>query len=243
MGFPDNFLTMFAAAAPFMLLGAISVIVFTVPKQASEASEARDVERQIVGGLRQFVENRAVLFGIALYILVYCGHEILNTVSLHAKETMGQQSDTLGLQQFLRFGFKSAAGALLGWLLAKASARATLLATTAIMLVGIVWAVYFTGPMFMISFGILGAGELFGAYFPNYVTSASAKRYVRVNVAYMSVLGATTGFAAVVYGWISDAFGRFASFYTAIGVLVLSLGLICLLLPPNPDPKESPTPD
>ena len=150
------------------------------------------------------------------------------------------EDDTLGIQSFLRFGCKAVAGGLLGWLLAAASPRATLLATTLVLLVGMGWALNSTGWWFMATFGLLGAGELFGAYFPNYVTTASEKKFVRVNMAYLAVLTPLIGFSSLAFGRISDRFGRIASFQVAAGLLAIALALICVLLPADPKPVEKP---
>jgi hypothetical protein len=148
------------------------------------------------------------------------------------------ETDTQGIQNFLRFGCKALAGALLGWLLAITSSRATLLATTSVLLLGMSWAISSSGWWFMATFGILGAGELFGAYFPNYVTTASQKRFVRINMAYLSVVSTLVGFSPVAFGAIADRYSRMASFYTATGILLLGLILIRVLLPSDPSPRE-----
>jgi MFS family permease len=101
------------------------------------------------------------------------------------------------------------------------------------------WALNSDGWWFLLTFGLLGSGELFGAYFPNYVTTASEKEFVRVNMAYLSVLSTLTGFSSLAFGLISDNFGRPASFYVSAAMLVLALLLISLL-PANPTPRGSP---
>ncbi len=126
------------------------------PQAHGPADAQRTPLKEIVAGLRQFVQNRAVLFTVAIYILVFSGGSaIFANVSLHAQDVLGEQADTLGLQSFLRFGCKAAAGAALGWLLAAASPRATLFATTSILLTGIGWALTSTGWWFMLTFGLL----------------------------------------------------------------------------------------
>ncbi|MDB5337547.1 MAG: hypothetical protein JWN70_3166 [Planctomycetaceae bacterium] len=240
--FPNNYLAMFAAVSPLLLVAGIAVAMFRIPFDDDWQKDAGTPWAEIVAGVRQFVRNRNVLRAVVIYVIVYSGgNAIFQNVSLHATDILGKDSDTLGMQSFLRFGFKAVAGVLLGLLLAKASPRATLLATTSILLIGMTWALSSTGWWFMLTFGLLGAGELFGAYFPNYVTTASQKPFVRINMAYLSFLTAITGFSSVLFGAISDRYGRIASFYTAAGILVIALILICLLLPPNPTPKEDVT--
>lgn len=238
LNFPDNYMAMFGAVSPLLLVAGIAVALFRIPLTADASSSGTPIN-EILAGIRQFVNNRNVLFAVILYVVVYSGgNAIFPNISLHAETVLGKDSDTLGIQSFLRFGFKAVAGALLGWLLASVSPRATLLATTSILLLGIAWALNSSGWWFMLTFGIMGAGELFGAYFPNYVTTASPKPYVRINMAYLSVLSAITGFSSVMFGWISFHYGRLASFYAAGSLLVIAMVLICVWLPPNPTPRE-----
>jgi len=250
--FPMNYVVMFAAIAPLFLISGVCIACFTVPESTGPV-EARPSMAEVLAGLRQIGQNRAVLFAVIIYILAYSGgNGILQNLSLHAKTVLGEQSDTVGVQNFLRFGFKAAAGVMLGYLLAKTSPRTTLVATTSVLLVGMAWALGSSTPAFlanfsswwfMLSFGILGAGELFGAYFPNYVATASAKPYVRLNMSYLSTLSVVIGFAPVAFGYISDHYGRTNSFYAASALLVLAIFLIYALLPPDPTPKELPAVD
>lgn len=247
--FPNNYLAMFAATSPLILLNGLIMAAFVVPPPETQEEPEKERFLEIGRGLLQFLRNRNVLCAVVIYVIVYSGgNAILQNVSLYARNVLGGEADTVGQQNFLRFGFKAVAGALLGWLLAKANPRATLLATTGVLLAGMVWALVSGGwgwP-FMLTFGILGAGELFGAHFPNYVTSASEKKYVRINMAYLGVLTLFTGFSAYAFGQISKFYGaqygemhgRLVSIYVAAGILVLGLGLIVGLLPANPAPRD-----
>lgn len=241
MSFPDNYSALFAASVPVMTACVFLGAAFKVPFANDEPIPSSRLA-EIMGGLRQFVATKPVLWCVVAYVLVYSGgNAIMDNVSLHAKDVLGAKSpDTVGLQQFLRFGFKAAAGGLLGWLLAKSHPKAPLLATTALLLLGMAWALNASGWWYLLTSGLLGAGELFGAYFPNYVTTASATSQVRVNMAYLSLLGTLVGFASVIYGQISDRFDRIASFHAASGLLVLAMLLIVVVLPSRPTPQESP---
>jgi len=248
--FPNNYVAMFAATSPLILLAGVFVGLLVVPPATAGDEPSEDRLAEIVDGLKQFLRSRNVLWAVVIYVIVYSGgNAILSNVSLYAKNVLGDATDTVGQQNFLRFGFKAVAGALLGLLLAKANPRATLLATTSVLLAGMGWALISGGWgwIFMLTFGILGAGELFGAHFPNYVTTASEKKYVRINMAYLGVLSAFVGFSAYAFGWISTHYGklygevqgRIISIYVAAGLLVLGLGLIMALLPANPTPRRT----
>jgi len=185
-----------------------------------------------------------LLIGAVAYFLVASGGSaILDNVSLHAKDVLGETTaSTMGTQNFLRFGFKAVAGVLLGWLLLKTHPKAMLITTTIILLIGMGWALNSSGQWYLISFGLLGAGELYGVYFPNYIATASAKSHVRINIAYLSLLGSLVGFASVIFGLISDGISRIASFHAATGVLIVALILIIVALPSRPTPRDGTTP-
>lgn len=240
LAFPDNYRVLFAVAAPLMLLETLIAASFVVPLPPDEpASESRF--REIVGGLRDFFTYRPLVIGAVAYLLVYSGgNAIFDNVSLHAKDVLGEDSATsMGTQQFLRFGFKAVAGIGLGWLLAKTNAKSLLLTTTAILVIGMGWVLNVGGQPYLIAFGLLGAGELFGVYFPNYIATSSSKSQVRANMAYLSLLGSLVGFASVLFGLISDRWGRIASFHTATGILLAAMVLMAVVLPARPAPQDS----
>ena len=239
MSFPNSYLALFASNVPVMVLCVLLAAAFQVPSAADEPVPTSRTS-EILDGLRQFATCRPVALGAVAYVLVYSGgNAIFDNVSLHAKDVLGAASpDTVGLQNFLRFGFKAIAGGFLGWLLAKTHPKATLLATTAILLAGMAWAMIASGWWYLMAAGLLGAGELFGAYFPNYIATASAKSQLRVNIAYLTLLGSLVGFASVIFGQIADRFGRMASFHAATGVLILAILLIIFGLPARPTPRE-----
>ncbi len=238
--FPNNYLTLFAAAAPVLLLETLVAASFIIPVPITEPiTESRVVE--ILGGLRRFFTYRPLVLGAVAYLLVYSGgNAIMENVSLHAKDVLQEASATsMGTQSFLRFGFKAAAGIFFGWLLTKTNAKVLLMTTTSVLIFGMCWALNVTGWWYLLAMGWLGAGELFGAYFPNYIATASSKSQVRVNMAYLSLLGSLVGFASVAFGQISDTFGRKESFFVATRVLAAAMVLIVFALPMKAQPRES----
>lgn len=238
--FPNNYLALFAAAAPVLLLETLVAASFIIPvPQAEPIGDSRVAE--ILGGLRRFFTCRPLVLGAVAYLLVYSGgNAIMDNVSMHAKEVLKEATaSTVGTQSFLRFGFKAAAGVFFGWLLTKSNAKVMLLTTTSVLIFGMGWALNVTGWWYLLAMGWLGAGELFGVYFPNYITTSSNKSQVRVNMAYLTLLGSLVGFASVIFGQISDRHGRIASFYTATGILVAAMLLIGFALPPRPTPRDA----
>ena len=96
-----------------------------------------------------------------------------------------------------RFGFKIVAGFALGWLLIRTSPRALLLVTAGLTLTSVAWAMWVPGRPYLLSFGILGAGELFGVYYPNYILGCSPREQMRRNMAFTSLITMPVGFAAI----------------------------------------------
>lgn len=237
--FPDSYLALFASAVPVMVLSVVLGSLFIVPIGADEVVPSARLT-DIVAGLRDFFTYRPLLLAAVGYLLVASGgNAVFETVSLHTKDVLGDKAaDTVGIQNFLRFGFKAVTGVLLGWLLTKTNPKATLLATTSILLFALGWVLNSSGWWYLASAGLLGAGELYGAYFPNYVATASAKHKVRLHIAYLGLLGSLVGFASYFFGVISDRFGRIATFYTATGILVVAILLIIIALPARPVPRE-----
>jgi hypothetical protein len=239
--FPVGYVALFAGAVPVMLASVLLGSLFVVPDPLDAKAPASRLT-EIGVGLWQFLTYRPLVLAAVAYLLVYSGgNAIFDTVSLHTRTVLGQASaDTVGLQNFLRFGFKAVAGGLLGWLLAKTHPKATLLTTTGILLFAMLWVLNTSGWWYLVSAGLLGAGELFGAYFPNYVVSASAPSQVRSNVGYLNLLASLVGFASYFFGQISDNFGRIATFHAATGLLALAMILIVTTLPARPQPCPQP---
>lgn len=263
--FPQGYLILYAAAVPILIICAVLAATFRLPTLAEEG--AASPVRSTAAGVAAFFTNRALLAGAVGYLLVYSGgNAIFANVSLYAKDVVSEIKDSQGIQQFLRFGFKAAAGGLLGFLLSKTNPRAPLIATTLILMSGLVWVLNVSGPYYLISAGILGAGELFGAYFPNYIAAASRKDHVRSNIALLNVLASLVGFSSILFGKIADRKvdvgaavtggaipaallqkvadhdGLRASFFAAEGVLIAALLLILFVVPRRPVPESEERP-
>src|SRR5262249_28148536 len=139
-------------------------------------------------------------------------------------------------------------GLLLGWLLLRTHPKAGLLVTAAFCLASVVWALLVPGTWFLLSFGLMGAGELWGVYYPNYILCCSAKDKMRRNMAFTSMLNMPSGFTPVLYGFIvkrvgdasgDEKLGFQVSFVVAIGLLIATLLVVLLLLPTRPKPSAA----
>ncbi|HMC64161.1 MAG TPA: MFS transporter, partial [Gemmataceae bacterium] len=246
--YPKNFAILFGATVPMMALAALLSMLFTVPAPSVEPSRPPFVSG-LFGGLGDFLSNRNILIAAIATILVASGYNILNNMSLFTEERLGSAAEKyIGYQQSLRFGFKAVAGLFLGWLLTRTHAKAGLLVTGAFCLASVAWVLLASGQWFLLSFGIMGMGELFGVYYPNYILCCSAKSKMRRNMAFTSMLNMPSGFAPLLFGQIADRVGRATgdkkfgfemSFWASIAILAATLLLVQFALPARPRPRES----
>ncbi len=305
--YPDNFIILFAAGVPVMLLAAVfSQFFIIVPPQqeparepvsevigllvglplmfasvalmhfssanADSAIQAFSTSTrsllQICGGLcacgaalgfvyhfRSILQQRILLLATIVTILIYAGNVIPSNMNLYSEQVLGNIPEKYaGVQNMLRFGFKVIAGSLLGWLLTRTNPRAGLLATSSIFLLAQIWAIFVTGPWYLVAFGIHGAGELVGVYAPNYILSASRRDQMRRNMAFMTMLMVPAAPAGYLYGALVDkakeagwtvlgmnstAFGFRLSF-TVCAMLILSgIVMALIFLPARPQAESA----
>ena len=139
----------------------------------------------------------------------------------------------------LRFGGKGVAGFLLGWLVARRGAKSAAAVTTLFTLAGILWLLGATGPVYLVTFALFGAGELAGLYYPNYLVSASKPQHVKRNVSVLALLIALPAAAVpVMHGAISDYWSFHTGFWVALAVGVAALLLVLTL--PHRRPAKAP---
>ncbi|MFO0888020.1 MAG: MFS transporter [Isosphaeraceae bacterium] len=247
-GYPWNFATLYLASVLVLGAAAIQSWFFIVPRPVAEVRRQPFVSG-VFGGFLDYLGSRPIFFAAIAYIMVYSGHEILQNLSLYTREVLGESPDSYaGLLLALRFGFKVAAGFFLGWLLVKTDPRTLLLATAGLTFLAVLWGAVVPGWWFLLASGILGAGELFGVYYPNYILDCSPRSQIRRNMVFTNMITMLVGFAPVVYGWISDTFGeddkKFGfrvSFAVSLAVLAATMILVRLTLPARPRPSESPS--
>jgi MFS family permease len=208
---------------------------------------------------RVILRQRILLLATVVTILVYAGNMIPSNMNLYSRDALGDVPEKYaGLQNTLRFSFKVAAGLFLGWLLTRTNPRMGILATSSIFLAAQVWAMLATGPLYLVAFGIYGAGELVGVYAPNYIVSASRPNELRRNMAFVTMLMApaapfgylygTVVDSAKEYGWTafgmsSAAFGFRLSFLVCAVFICAGIVVAWLWLPKRPRPpgmEESP---
>lgn len=218
------------------LFGAISVVAF-------------------VYHYRALLSNRLLLTATLVTILIYCGNVIPSNMNLYAQYALGDDpAKYAGVQNMLRFSFKVVTGLFLGWLLTKSHPKAGILATGSIFLLGQIWAIFATGPWYLLASGLHGAGELVGVYAPNYIVSASPKNDLRRNMAFVTMLMVPAAPAGYLYGAIVDyvkqqhwtlgtmdsaTLGFRISFFVCACFILSGILLAIIALPRHPKPKET----
>jgi MFS family permease len=244
--YPWNFAFLFGGTIPIMGLAAFLSTKFIVPRPSFDVKRPPFIEG-VFGGFGDFFSYRLILLAGVATILVSSGYNALTNMSLFTTEAIGEQAEKYaGYQNALRFGCKAAAGLVLGWLLTKTNAKVGMLVTGAFCLASVVWVLTVPGIWFLLCFGLMGVGELFGVYYPNYILCCSAKAQMRRNMAFFSMLYMPSSFAPLLFGLIADKvgaasgnmlFGFQMSFLTAVAFLVAALLLVLIALPSQPRPR------
>jgi MFS family permease len=230
---PWKYVILFGATGPAMWLAAGLVKMAHAP--APVDLDPREKLSDVLFGLRHYFWQPLIVFTAIAFLLTYGGTMIMNNLSLFAQEALGEAPEKYaGLQLALRFGFKCLAGFGLGWLVTRTHAKASLLTTTSICLAGVLWAMLVPGRWYLLSFGFLGAGELFYVYYLNYIVGCSTPHRNRENTAYTNLITMSIGILPLLFGAVSDRFGFRASFGVAIGILIVALAIVAFGLPKQP---------
>lgn len=237
VSYPYNFALLFGASVPAMALAAFLVLLYRIPLPTIEVRR-EPFGPAVLGGFKQFFGYRLLFYACIAYLLVYCGHMVQNNMSLYTKEVLGRPvEDFVGYQNALRFSFKMAAGFFLGWLLTRTNPKVPMLVTAGLDILSVLWALFVPGYWFLISFGINGAGELFGVYYFNYPLSCSPKSQMRRNIAFLMLISVPVGFAPVFFGWISDTWNLRTSLWVGVAILAVTTALVAKVLPAHPRPR------
>lgn len=240
-----NYAILFGTSAVCMALATFLVHFYRIPVPKIDA-ERENFNDAIIGGFKSLIRNRVLFIACLAYLLVYCGNMVQSNMNIFTLESVGREpKDLIGYQLALRFSFKILAGFLLGWLLIRTNPKVPLLVTVGLQMAAMLWLLLVPGYWFMIAFGFMGAGELFGVYYINYPVSCSPKSQVRRNIAFLSLISSLVGLSPMLYGWISDTWSLKASFWTALGIMLLATLLVIIKLPgrPKPFPEDWHTPD
>jgi MFS family permease len=240
-----RFAIVYLCAAPAMALAALLSCLFIVPPPEAEMVREPFV-RTVFGGLWDFLKNPVLLTAAVATILIYTGNTITSNLNLYTKAVFGDAPMLhAGNQSAVRFLFKAPAGLLLGWLIARTSPKLGLLATALISIASLGWAMAAPAELYLLTFGIYGAGELVGVAAPNYILSASRPEHIRRNMAVATMLMAPAAPTGYLFGIIADvcgahygmAAGYRISFAVCAGIMLGGIVLAAVKLPARPAPE------
>ena len=146
-------------------------------------------------------------------------------LSLYSRVVLGgdpkQYSGTI---MALRSGSKSAGGYLLGIIAIRKGIRSPLLTTVFFLVAVMVWDWSVPRYAYLMAFGLMGAGELGGAYFPNYtVRISSASSGVR-NLSLLTLISPVSSSVPALHSALTDWFDSSASFIFALALKAIQGG-------------------
>ncbi|MFO0875868.1 MAG: hypothetical protein U0840_00575 [Gemmataceae bacterium] len=237
---PWSYMLLFGATGPAMLLAAGLVLLAQVPPAPEPRADGRMAD--IAQGLRAYFLHPLILITAAAFLLTHAGPMVMTNLALFVRDALGEDPERYaGLQLALRFSCKAVVGFGLGWLVARVNARASLFVTTLVSLLGVVWAMVVPGRWYMLSFGFLGAGELFYIYYLNYIIGCAPPERLRETTAYTNLIAGLAGFIGLLFGLVGDRYGLQTSFSLAVGLFLAALVLVTRL-PPQPRLAGPPSP-
>ena len=181
----------------------------------------------LVLAVKEFAASPSLRLAWLGYWLWYLTLAIIPNLSLYSKEAIGvDPQDYSGLMMALRFGCKAMGGYLLGWIALRHGFRASAFTSVALLAVGILWGWGIPGFAYLLAFGFIGAGELGGTYFPNFVAVLSSPEAGTRNLALVQLAPPVSSFAPAVHGGLADIWGFPASFLFGLVAAAVSMVLV-----------------
>jgi hypothetical protein len=210
---------------------------------ADVAEEPRLPLLQYLGeGIRAYLRNRELLLLFLAYFLWYFTLNAMPNLSLYTREAVHRDpKDLSGAIMALRFGFKAVAGLALPALMLRRTIRAPLTATVLLLGASIAWAWSAPGYYYLVAFGLMGAGELGGGYFPIYAITVSTASAAALNLSILTLVTPASSIAPVLHGALTDHFGFRGSF--ALGGITAAASLwLVMKLPAKPAGEQAGSP-
>lgn len=197
-----------------------------------EGNEARSLVRYIVESTTSYFHDRPLAMLWIAYVLWYSTLMAMPNISLYTRQALGRDpAEFSGLIMAIRFAGKSLGGFVLGAIALRRGIRAPVVGTVLLIGMGILWAWVVPGYSFLIAFAMIGAGELGGAYFPNYVISVSSPEISARNLSILTLASPIASLAPIIYGGLTEHYGYPASF--AFGILITLPALVIVLKLPK----------
>jgi MFS family permease len=223
--YPYDFGLLYLAALPCMII--VAVLFSRLQLVAVPEEEHPPFFAYLRQSILSFAKERELVLTWLAFLLWYFTLNSMPNFSLYTREAVGRDPKELsGLIMAVRFGCKALAGFGLGMLAARAGSRAPLTATVLLVGGGALWAWIVPGYSYLFAFGLMGAGELGGAYFPYYLVAISSPAEATRNLALQMLVSPLSSVSPAIHGALTDWIGFRASFAFAVATAALALALL-----------------
>ena len=215
LSYPYDFAVIYAIGALCVIGVAAASTRFLLPSVDDEP-RGRLVP-YLAKATKDFFRDRQMRRLWVAYVLWWCTLGGMSNLSLFTRDAVGRDPKELsGLVLAIRFGCKAIGGYVLGLIATRSGMRSAVTGTAWLVGAGMLWALLVPGYGYLFAFGLLGAGELGGAYFPNYVASLSTVDAGTRNLAILTLATPAASFAPALHGYLTDRIGFRASFLFGI---------------------------
>ena len=226
--YPYDFAFLYLIGAPCM--GAAAYLCSRYRLVDVAETERPPFFRYFSQGFSTYLRDRTMVMLWFAFFMWFIVITLMTTLSLYGREVLGQDpKEFSGWVMACRFGFKSVAGFAMGVIAIRWGLRASLYTLMLLLAASVLWGWMVPGYFYLIAFGLMGAGELGGAYFPAFLVAICPAATSTRNMSIL-MLGSTLSFVwPATHGALADNFGFQASFIFALTAALFSLVLISRL--------------
>ncbi|MSO21746.1 MAG: hypothetical protein EXQ58_00525 [Acidobacteria bacterium] len=190
----------------------------------------------LLESFQSLLRSRPMMLLGCAYFANNAGLCVLPNFSPHLHQATGSLPEQwVGYVMALQFGFKSVSGYLYGTLAERQGSRLTLQVLQVVLWLIPCWALFVHGPAYVFVFGLVGAAQLSGVYFPNYCRAISSHATGARDLSLLMIVSSLAGISSAWHGMLNDLLGAWASFCFAGVCAAAALGLVSKL------PSEEPT--
>lgn len=220
-----SFAILYGVAVPCLLISAI----FVSRMQLADAfDEPKPPLFTYLGeAMRAVAGYRPLLLICCVATIHNLGMSVLPNLALYGSQRTGHAvGELVGFMMAIRFGAKSIAGGLFGFLAEKRGTPAALIALDVFLLAAMIVGSFATGYSYLVAFALVGGAELAGVYHPNYCLSISRTETGARNLSVLIIISTLASIGGTVNGLLSDLVDFRASFAFAALCAVVCLALI-----------------
>lgn len=228
MTFPSDFATLYLIGIPCRLTAAWATGRFDLP--LIEDQPQRHFFPYLAASLKEYLHSTPLVLLWVSFFLWYSTLNVMPNLSLYTRQTMERDPKELaGLVMALRFGFKSLGGWFLGAAALRWGVRMPVMLTVVLVGGAALWASVVPGYAYLLAFGMMGAGELGGAYFLNYALALSTPVTGARNLSIVNLATPLSSLTPALHGRLADRFGFLVSFACAVCTALVALCLVARL--------------